>query len=49
MGFGRSVPEPGNKVGPTTQGMRRSDRQDPNAYWDNGTNKVVSTMHPARA
>jgi Flp pilus assembly protein TadG len=48
MGFGVAMnPEPGNMVGPTASGMAGLLARDPSAYWDDGTNKVVSTMHPS--
>ena len=34
--------EPGNMVGPTYQGVRTLIDQDPNAYWDDRSNTVVS-------
>lgn len=36
--------EPGNMVGPTRQGIDDLIAQDPSAYWDTATNKVVSPM-----
>jgi Flp pilus assembly protein TadG len=39
--------EPGNMVGPTSQGMAELIDRDPSAYWDTYNNKVVSTMHPS--
>ncbi len=39
--------EPGNMVGPTTQGMDDLIARDPNAYWDDVKNTVVSQMHPS--
>lgn len=39
--------EPGNMVGPTKQGMDDLIARDPNAYWDEYKNTVVSTMHPS--
>jgi hypothetical protein len=48
MTFGQTFdPEPGNMVGPTSQGMSDRIALDPNAYWDTATNKVVSSMHPS--
>jgi Flp pilus assembly protein TadG len=48
MGFGVQMsPEPGNMVGPTSSGMAGLLARDPSAYWDDGANKVVSTMHPS--
>jgi Flp pilus assembly protein TadG len=34
--------EPGNMVGPTFQGVEALIAQDPDAYWDEGTGRVVS-------
>jgi Flp pilus assembly protein TadG len=34
--------EPGNMVGPTFQGVEALIAQDPDAYWDEGDNRVVS-------
>jgi Flp pilus assembly protein TadG len=34
--------EPGNMVGPTFQGVDALIAQDPDAYWDEGNNRVVS-------
>jgi Flp pilus assembly protein TadG len=39
--------EPGNMVGPTKQGMDDLIARDPNAYWDDVKNTVVSSMHPS--
>jgi hypothetical protein len=39
--------EPGNMVGPTKQGIEDLIARDPNAYWDPGSRRVVSTMHPS--
>ena len=36
------TPEPGNMVGPTTQGIDDLIAQDPTAYWDEDTNSVDS-------
>ena len=48
MPFGAMMdPEPGNMVGPTDQGMEDLIARDPSAYWNTGTNEVVSTMHPS--
>jgi hypothetical protein len=33
--------------GPTKQGMDDLIALDPDAYWDNANNKVVSTKHPS--
>ncbi len=34
--------EPGNMVGPTFQGVQALIARDPDAYWDDGSNTVVS-------
>ncbi|MGD8319695.1 MAG: hypothetical protein PVJ02_04560, partial [Gemmatimonadota bacterium] len=34
--------EPGNMVGPTAQGVAALIAEDPDAYWDDGDNRVVS-------
>jgi Flp pilus assembly protein TadG len=48
MKFGQTYdPEPGNMVGPTTQGMDDLIALDPSAYWDETTNRVVSKMKPS--
>lgn len=48
MPFGAMLtPEPGNMVGPTSQGIQDRINQDPNAYWDDVQNKVISNMHPS--
>jgi hypothetical protein len=39
------IAEPGNMVGPTTQGVDDLIALDSNAHWDG--NRVVSTMHPS--
>lgn len=39
--------EPGNMVGPTTQGIDDLIDKDPSAYWDSVHEKVVSSMHPS--
>ena len=33
--------------GPTQQGVDELIALDPNAYWDDSTRRVVSTMHPS--
>ena len=35
--------EPGNMMGPTTQGIQELVGRDPNAYWDASQNKVVNS------
>jgi Flp pilus assembly protein TadG len=45
MGFGQTFdPEPGNMVGPTKQGMNDLIALDPDAYWDEIHNEVVSPL-----
>jgi hypothetical protein len=39
--------EPGLMEGPTKQGMEDLIALDPNAYWDEGQKKVISTMQPS--
>ena len=39
--------EPGNKVGPTIQGMEELIARDPSARWDDTTNRVVDSAFPA--
>ena len=39
--------EPGNMVGPTTQGIDDLIAKDPNAYWDTSRNEVHSSMNPS--
>jgi hypothetical protein len=36
--------EPGNMVGPTFQGVSELIAQDPDAYWDESENRVVSEL-----
>ena len=48
MGFGDLMTqEPGDKSGPTIQGVQDLIDKDPNAYWDDAQNKVVSSMSPS--
>jgi hypothetical protein len=48
MGFGELLlMEPGNMVGPTTDGIDDLIAKDPYAYWDTTLNKSVSTMSPS--
>ncbi len=48
MGFGDLlISEPGNMTGPTAQGVRDLIDRDAGAYWDAGTNRVVSDMSPS--
>jgi hypothetical protein len=48
MGFGDLLlAEPGNMVGPTTDGIDQLIAKDPNATWDTTNNKAVSTMNPS--
>lgn len=39
--------EPGNMVGPTSQGIDDLIARDPGAYWDNTLNRPVSTKNPS--
>jgi hypothetical protein len=39
--------EPGDKVGPTNHGIDLLLAQDPNAYWNTTTKRVVSPMNPS--
>jgi len=39
--------EPGNMVGPTTSGIDQLLAKDVNAWWNDSTRKVVSTMAPS--
>jgi Flp pilus assembly protein TadG len=39
--------EPGNMVGPTTQGIDDLIAKDPDAYWDTATNSLKTSMHPS--
>jgi Flp pilus assembly protein TadG len=41
------IQEPGNMVGPTNQGVDDLIALDPNAYWDDSSRRVISTMHPS--
>ena len=48
MGFGDLLlAEPGNMVGPTTDGIDQLIAKDPNAEWNTTLNKAVSTMNPS--
>jgi Flp pilus assembly protein TadG len=48
MDFGQLLTaEPGNMVGPTSQGVQDLIAKDPDAYWDTANNRVVSSMHPS--
>ncbi len=48
LGFGSLMdPEPGNMVGPTTQGIDDLIALDPDAYWDPYTNSVHSELSPS--
>ena len=48
MPFGAIMtPEPGNMVGPTTQGLDQLIARDATAYWDESANRPVSTMRPS--
>jgi Flp pilus assembly protein TadG len=37
------IQEPGNMVGPTISGMEELIARDPNATWDDGTNRIVNS------
>jgi len=39
--------EPGNMTGPTKAGTVDLIAKDPNAYWDDAQQRVVSSMHPS--
>lgn len=48
MEIGAVIPvEPGNMTGPTIQGAQALIAQDPGAYWDTGTGRIVSAQHPS--
>lgn len=48
MGYGDTyTPEPGNMVGPTSQGIDALIARDPGARWDDASNRVVSSMSPS--
>jgi hypothetical protein len=48
MGFGDLLlMEPGNMMGPTVQGMEDRLALDPNAHWDDSTERVVSRISPS--
>lgn len=48
MGWGDLLlAEPGNMVGPTTQGIDDLIARDTNAYWDRSANRAVSTNNPS--
>jgi Flp pilus assembly protein TadG len=48
MGYDeRLLAEPGNMTGPTASGMEALIERDPQAYWDDFNDKVVSEMHPS--
>jgi Flp pilus assembly protein TadG len=42
------VQEPGDKAGPTIQGIEELIARDPGAYWDTGTNSVKNSAFPER-
>ncbi|MDP6579583.1 MAG: Tad domain-containing protein [Vicinamibacterales bacterium] len=47
-GIGERIPvEPGNQVGPTLAGTQRLIDQDPGAYWDAATRRVVTSLSPS--
>jgi hypothetical protein len=39
--------EPGDMTGPTIQGVDELIALDPNAYWDDSQNKVITNMNPS--
>jgi len=41
------IQEPGNMVGPTISGTQELIAQDPNAYWDEARNTVVTDFYPS--
>jgi len=41
----RLLQEPGNMVGPTIQGIEALIARDPNAYWDESTNRVANSAY----
>jgi hypothetical protein len=41
------IQEPGNMVGPTISGAEGLIARDPNAYWDDTRNKVITQMSPS--
>lgn len=41
------IQEPGNMVGPTVSGAEALMARDPNAYWDEGRNTVITQMNPS--
>jgi hypothetical protein len=41
------IQEPGNMVGPTTQGIQALIDEDPSAYWDDSANKVQTSKFPS--
>ena len=46
LGIGDRVPiEPGNKMGPTLRGVKALIAQDPNAYWDPGSQTVANSLY----
>jgi hypothetical protein len=48
IGFGDLLTaEPGNMTGPTRQGTQELIDRDSGAYWDTGTNRVVSDLSPS--
>jgi hypothetical protein len=48
MGFGDLlIQEPGDKSGPTIQGVEDLIAKDPDAYWDDDDNRVHTSMNPS--
>lgn len=41
------IQEPGNMVGPTVSGAEELIARDPNAYWDDSRNRVVTEFSPS--
>lgn len=41
--------EPGNMVGPTVSGVELLIAKDPNAKWDDATNKIVDSTYPGQS
>jgi hypothetical protein len=42
-----AIQEPGNMMGPTTDGLAELKLKDPGAYWDGAHGTYVSTMNPS--
>jgi len=41
--------EPGAMVGPTVSGVELLIAKDPNAVWDDGTNKIINSQYPGQS